>query len=74
MADMPWPLQGTSGHIVTLVARLVALCGAHTIHAAFVATVGAMHAYVSRSQLLCEPFRLLSFARPVRPKALSVTS
>ena len=44
MADLPWPLQGTSGHTVTLAARLVVFCHARTIHAAFGATVGAMRA------------------------------
>ena len=44
MADLPWPLQGTSGHTVTLAACLVVLFHARIIHAAFGATVGAMRA------------------------------
>ena len=47
MADMPWPLQGTSGHTVPLAARLVVLCLVQTIHATFAAPVGAMRACVA---------------------------
>jgi hypothetical protein len=45
--DMPWPLQGTSGHIVTLVVHLVALCVVPTTHAAFAAPEGVMRACVA---------------------------
>jgi len=44
MADLPWLLQGASRHTVALAARLVVLCHARTIHAAFGATAGAMRA------------------------------
>ena len=47
MTDMPWPLQGTNDHTVTLVVRLVALWCPYTIHAAFAAPVGPMRACVA---------------------------
>jgi len=60
MADLPWSLQGTSGHTVTLAVCLVVLFHARIIHAAFGATVGAMRA---RGAAWLVPVCLASFCR-----------